>query len=113
MTDETKRERNPLNEALPQVFNREGIVKKNPRAPRATGRDFSKIMAKTLFIRNQLSTVELPSKIRIQIPAGSLTLTRELTELLAVMGHDDSEQPDLIAALMLNGWNVTTTVGGA
>ena len=112
MTEENKRERNPLNEALPQVFNREGVVKKNPNSPRATGRDFSRIMAKTLFIRNQMSMVELPCKIRIQIPAGSLTLTRDLTELLTVMGPDESDQPDLIAALMLNGWNVTTTTGG-
>ena len=113
MDNVEKKVRNALNEALPQVFNREGIVKKNPLGNRATARDFSRIMAKTLFIRGELNNAEVPAKLRIQIPAGSLTLKRELSDLMLVMGTDADEQPDIIAALLLNGWAITTTTGGA
>jgi hypothetical protein len=108
-----KRVRNPLNEALPQVFNREGLVKKNPDGNRATGKDFHRVMAKTLFIRNAVTSPDAPARIRIQISAGSLTLTRDMSMLLIPMGHEDDEQPDIIAALLLNGWNITTTMGGS
>lgn len=103
MTVKERKPRNEFNEALPQVFNREGLVKKNPNNARATARDFSRIMAKVQRIRENIISHDMC--MTIEMPIGDLYLDTAWSRKIAIV-TDHEEQPDVIAALLLNGWIV-------
>lgn len=106
----TTKERNPLNEALPQVFNRMGEVKKNPNGQRATNRDFMRIMGKVTYIRKVISEGNGNVRLRIQIPCGSLIVNQDYTAMISAAPINENDD-DVLAQLFLSGWYVSTIMG--
>lgn len=101
-----KKARNVFNEALPQVFNREGLVKKNPDAPRATQREFSRIISKALTIKELvLNDPDEKTVVSIILDCGVMSFNHEFSTILCTE-RDNEEQPDIILSLILNGWSI-------
>ena len=100
----TRKPRNEFNEAMPQIFNREGLVKKHPLNNRPSPRDFVRIMAKVQ--KTRAAVIENDHGIVIEMPIGDLYLDQGWSRKIALI-TDNEEQPDLVAALLLNGWKVS------
>lgn len=108
MDEQTVKEghvRDQFNAALPQVFNQKGLVKKNPNGRRATNRDFNRIVTRTTIMRNQIQNKDY--SLVIELPCGEVTLNQEFSRMFATPRDDEHEQPDIILALLLQGWIVS------
>jgi hypothetical protein len=97
-----RKPRNPLNEALPQVFNREGAVKKGPNK-KATNRDFNRIINRVSRTRAAIQQREC--NLVITLPIGEIALNRDYSIMLAIVDETDDDG-DILLSLMLNGWEV-------
>lgn len=96
--------RNEFNEALPQIFNREGLVKRNPNGNVAVRRDFNRIFATVQSLRASV----LADGKSLTIGCNNFVAvcdTQFSTKLASIRDNDD--QPDILAGLLLNGWKVS------